>query len=50
MNEDDKKEMAEDYLDGPILDAAGASFADILKVTVFLLDVDDRAVMGLWLK
>jgi 2-iminobutanoate/2-iminopropanoate deaminase len=26
-----------------ILDAAGASFADILKVTVYLLDVDDRA-------
>jgi reactive intermediate/imine deaminase len=26
-----------------ILDAAGASFADILKVTVYLLDVNDRA-------
>jgi 2-iminobutanoate/2-iminopropanoate deaminase len=26
-----------------VLDAAGASFADILKVTVYLLDVDDRA-------
>ena len=25
-----------------VLDAAGASFADILKVTVFLTDVDDR--------
>jgi len=25
-----------------ILDAAGASFADILKVTVYLLDVNDR--------
>ena len=25
-----------------VLDAAGASFADILKVTVYLLDVDDR--------
>lgn len=26
-----------------ILEAAGASFADILKVTVYLLDVNDRA-------
>jgi 2-iminobutanoate/2-iminopropanoate deaminase len=26
-----------------VLDAAGASFADILKVTVYLLDVEDRA-------
>ncbi len=26
-----------------ILDAAGASFADILKVTVYLLDVNDRS-------
>jgi len=26
-----------------VLDAAGASFADILKVTVFLLDVNDRS-------
>ena len=25
-----------------VLDAAGATFADILKVTVYLLDVDDR--------
>ena len=25
-----------------VLDAAGASFADILKVTVYLLDVDNR--------
>jgi 2-iminobutanoate/2-iminopropanoate deaminase len=25
-----------------VLDAAGASFADIVKVTVYLLDVDDR--------
>lgn len=25
-----------------ILDAAGAAFADVLKVTVFLTDVDDR--------
>jgi reactive intermediate/imine deaminase len=25
-----------------VLDAAGAGFADILKVTVFLLDVNDR--------
>ncbi|HUT50565.1 MAG TPA: RidA family protein [Alphaproteobacteria bacterium] len=27
---------------GAILKTAGASFADILKVTVYLLDVDDR--------
>ena len=26
-----------------VLDEAGASFADILKVTVYLLDVNDRA-------
>ena len=26
-----------------ILDAAGASFADVAKVTVFLTDIDDRA-------
>jgi enamine deaminase RidA (YjgF/YER057c/UK114 family) len=26
-----------------VLNAAGASFADILKVTVYLLDVNDRA-------
>lgn len=26
-----------------VLDAAGAGFADILKVTVYLLEVDDRA-------
>jgi 2-iminobutanoate/2-iminopropanoate deaminase len=27
---------------GAILAAAGASFADVVKVTVYLLDVDDR--------
>jgi 2-iminobutanoate/2-iminopropanoate deaminase len=26
-----------------VLDAAGATFADVLKVTVYLLDVNDRA-------
>ena len=26
-----------------VLDAAGASFADILKVTVYLLDINDRS-------
>jgi len=26
-----------------VLEAAGASFADVIKVTVFLTDVDDRA-------
>jgi len=25
-----------------VLDAAGASFADVLKVTVFMVDIDDR--------
>jgi len=29
-----------------VLDAAGASFADILKVTVYLLDVNDRAAIN----
>jgi 2-iminobutanoate/2-iminopropanoate deaminase len=28
---------------GAVLEAAGAGFADVVKVTVFLLDVDDRA-------
>jgi reactive intermediate/imine deaminase len=27
---------------GMVLTAAGASFADVLKVTVYLLDIDDR--------
>jgi enamine deaminase RidA (YjgF/YER057c/UK114 family) len=27
---------------GRVLEAAGASFADVLKVTVFLTDIDDR--------
>jgi 2-iminobutanoate/2-iminopropanoate deaminase len=27
---------------GRVLDAAGASFADVLKVTVFLTDINDR--------
>ena len=27
---------------GAILDAAGARFADVVKVTVYLLDIDDR--------
>lgn len=29
-----------------ILDLAGASFADVLKVTVYLLDVDDRVAIN----
>lgn len=29
-----------------ILDAAGASFADVLKVTVYLLDVEDRRAVN----
>lgn len=28
---------------GEVLDAAGAGFADVVKVTVYLLDIDDRA-------
>jgi 2-iminobutanoate/2-iminopropanoate deaminase len=28
---------------GEVLAAAGASFADVVKVTVFLTDIDDRA-------
>jgi reactive intermediate/imine deaminase len=31
---------------GAVLAAAGASFADIVKVTVFLLDVDDRVAVN----
>jgi 2-iminobutanoate/2-iminopropanoate deaminase len=27
---------------GAILEAAGAGFADVVKVTVYLLDIDDR--------
>ncbi|WP_213736336.1 RidA family protein [Bradyrhizobium sp. dw_411] len=29
-----------------VLDAAGATMADVLKVTVFLTDIDDRAVIN----
>lgn len=31
---------------GAVLAAAGAGFADVVKVTVFLLDVDDRAAVN----
>lgn len=31
---------------GLVLDAAGATFADVLKVTVFLTNVDDRAAIN----
>jgi reactive intermediate/imine deaminase len=31
---------------GAVLTAAGAGFADVVKVTVFLLDVDDRAAVN----
>lgn len=31
---------------GAILAAAGATFADVVKVTVFLTDVDDRAAVN----
>ena len=30
-----------------VLDAAGGSFADIVKVTVFLIDVEDRRAVNL---
>jgi reactive intermediate/imine deaminase len=31
---------------GAVLAAAGATFADVVKVTVYLLDVDDRAAIN----
>ena len=31
---------------GAVLDAAGADFGDVVKVTVFLLDVDDRSAVN----
>src|SRR3954463_15918751 len=31
---------------GRVLDAAGASFADVLKVTVFLTDINDRRLIN----
>jgi 2-iminobutanoate/2-iminopropanoate deaminase len=31
---------------GRVLDAAGASFADVVKVTIFLTDVDDRPLIN----
>jgi reactive intermediate/imine deaminase len=31
---------------GAVLDAAGAGFADVVKVTVYLLDIDDRTVIN----
>jgi 2-iminobutanoate/2-iminopropanoate deaminase len=31
---------------GAVLDAAGASFADVVKTTVFLTDMDDFAAMN----
>ena len=31
---------------GTVLSAAGAEFADVLKVTVFLLDIDDRPLVN----
>jgi 2-iminobutanoate/2-iminopropanoate deaminase len=31
---------------GAVLDAAGASFADVVKTTVFLADIDDFAAMN----
>jgi len=31
---------------GAVLEAAGAGFADVVKVTVFLVDVDDREAVN----
>ena len=31
---------------GAVLEAAGASFSDVAKVTIFLTDVDDRALIN----
>jgi 2-iminobutanoate/2-iminopropanoate deaminase len=31
---------------GAVLTAAGASFADVVKVTLYLVDVDDRALIN----
>jgi reactive intermediate/imine deaminase len=31
---------------GAVLDAAGASFGDVVKVTVFLTDIDDRPAVN----
>ena len=31
---------------GAVLEAAGAGFGDVVKVTVFLTDVDDRAAVN----
>jgi reactive intermediate/imine deaminase len=31
---------------GAVLNAAGASFADVVKVTIYLTDVDDRAAIN----
>ncbi|MGY3691712.1 2-iminobutanoate/2-iminopropanoate deaminase [Bradyrhizobium sp. USDA 3240] len=31
---------------GKVLDAAGATFSDVLKVTVFLTDINDRAAIN----
>ena len=28
---------------GAVLEAGGATFADVVKVTVYLIDIDDRA-------
>jgi 2-iminobutanoate/2-iminopropanoate deaminase len=45
---DDAAEQCRQVLEnmGKILAAANASFADVLKVTIYLTDVDDRAVIN----
>jgi 2-iminobutanoate/2-iminopropanoate deaminase len=44
VGEGDAAEQTRQILEnlGKVLEAAGATFADILKVTVFLTDIDDR--------
>jgi 2-iminobutanoate/2-iminopropanoate deaminase len=48
VGEDDVVEQARRVFRnmGDVLAAAGASFADVVKVTVFLTDVDDRALIN----
>jgi 2-iminobutanoate/2-iminopropanoate deaminase len=45
IGEGDAAEQTRQILEnlGKVLEAAGATFADILKVTVFLTDIEDRA-------
>jgi 2-iminobutanoate/2-iminopropanoate deaminase len=48
VGEDDIVEQARQVFRnmGAVLDAGGASFADVVKVTIFLTDVDDRPLIN----